>query len=1271
MDSLLGEGGMGAVYRAYDINLARTVAVKVMHSHLAQQRQFQRRFMTEARAAARLKHPSIVDIYHFGNQLGMLYMVMEYVQGLSLGAYVRRLHQNGQVIELEETLLMLAQVADALGYAHRQGVVHRDIKPDNVLLARLDEPDEEAEIPLRAKVTDFGLAKLVEGEQITATGSFMGTLPYMSPEQCLGQELDGRSDLYSLGVMLYELATGRLPFDIRTPADAVVKHMESEPLKPRVANPQLPVTVEAVIMKAIARDPAQRFATGGHMSRVLRAAVGKLTANEITRFTAVGPVSSLVTELQQEMVPEPTLTGEELTLPPGKCQLIIARKGEKPRRVELTGDTINIGRTNDNEVVLSQSGVSRQHARIERTNNGWQITDLGSTNGTYLDRQKLLSGIPELWAEGTLVRVGPFFMTWRETGPAPLTPAPEGRENGSTYLANRRAALTGEASQIHSQSGRLTLILEPNLVSVTPGERVDVSLELFNQGTTVDHFKIAMSELPGEWFTLAQDSVQLLPGSHATLSFTLHPPRTPAAAVGKHRYQLEIRSTNNTLESAAVTGQVAIEPFAEFSTDLRPAQLSHGSSAQLVIQNNGNAPAHYSIVGRDPSEEILFVAAEETIQVAPGERRVVDIQISSRQQPLLGRPKQMPFSLHILPTGDTVELQSGQSLPGLLDVRPRLPRWLLPVSIGLFALLCLIAAGATLFFNARTNTASLTATAVSLAELAQTAESDVDGDGLTYAEEVRWHTTPDVADSDGDGLADGEEIAADLDPNDADGDDDGLTDGDELAQGTNPKLRDSDGDGIGDGEEVLSGTDPTKADTDGDGLADDVDPDPGQAPTLTSTPIPEPPTRTPAPDTATPTTAPSATPSPTPTATSNIPPPGPPPEAAPAEIVYVDEGNLFWMALGNAGGELYEVLDERQLTNDNNTVAAAISPDGAYVAILNVFFQQYELAIVATDGSSSTSLVAPADLYTGEFDPPEEGVTRTIRQIQWTPDSQAILFNTVANFQFGAVPQSDLWTVTLAGELTELFTPFEAGAFAISADGELLIATDSELFRTDLTRSFEELLLAYVPVVTYSEYVYQPQPVWTADGAAAYLVLPSNDPLAENPFVDLWRIPAGGAAELDGTILNSSFTLADQYLLAAADGTLAYVQQPQDDQEISLLYIGATDDLVEYDSGTQLQLFAWSPAASRLLYAENGDGSWAAEDLNFRVADRDGNVDAYFTELGAFRAGHWLSETQFLLIASEDGQQATFYVANLDGAITSVKLITMTSGLIMDVYQPG
>jgi eukaryotic-like serine/threonine-protein kinase len=240
IDGVISEGGMGAIYRATDANLMRPVAVKVMHSDLAADPSFQDRFLQEARAAARLDHPSIVRIYHFGRESDLLYIVMELVDGLSLGAYIRQLARLNQVVRLEETLTLIAQAADALGYAHRQGIIHRDVKPDNILVKRLDQSDRPGDPPLRAMLTDFGLAKLMEAEGETQAGLMMGTLPYMSPEQVLDRPVDGRSDIYSLGVVLYQLATGKLPLDITTPERALQAHQYESAPRPARPMPVFP-----------------------------------------------------------------------------------------------------------------------------------------------------------------------------------------------------------------------------------------------------------------------------------------------------------------------------------------------------------------------------------------------------------------------------------------------------------------------------------------------------------------------------------------------------------------------------------------------------------------------------------------------------------------------------------------------------------------------------------------------------------------------------------------------------------------------------------------------------------------------------------------------------------------------------------------------------------------------------------------------------------------------------------------------------------------------
>ena len=298
IDDVIGEGGMGTIFRATDVNLMRPVAVKVMHGELAEDATFQGRFLQEARAAARLDHPSIVRIYHFGRESGLLYIVMELVDGLSLGAYLRQLTKLNQVVRLEETLSLVAQAADALGYAHRQGVIHRDVKPDNILVKRLDRPDRPGDPPLRAMVTDFGLARLMDMEQDTQAGMMMGTLPYMSPEQVLDRPIDGRSDIYSLGVVLYQLATGKLPLDIRSPERAMAAHQYEEVPAPRAVHAGVPVGVELIILRALARRPENRYQTAEDLAAELRRTAASLGNQEARAFAedSDSTVVSMVTE---------------------------------------------------------------------------------------------------------------------------------------------------------------------------------------------------------------------------------------------------------------------------------------------------------------------------------------------------------------------------------------------------------------------------------------------------------------------------------------------------------------------------------------------------------------------------------------------------------------------------------------------------------------------------------------------------------------------------------------------------------------------------------------------------------------------------------------------------------------------------------------------------------------------------------------------------------------------------------------------------------------
>ncbi len=253
----IARGGMAEVYRAQDRLLGRPVALKVLFPELSVDRSFVERFRREAQAAANLSHPNIVPVFDWGEDQGTYFIVMEYVDGRPLSSVLR----SSGSMQAERIASIGADVAAALSYAHRHGVVHRDIKPGNILLT-----DDGM-----VKVTDFGIARAVNTEEsLTQTGAVMGTATYFSPEQAQGYGVDGRSDIYSLGVVLYEMATGRPPFVGETPVAVASKHVRESPRAPRELNPGIPLALEAVIARAMAKEPEQRYQSAQELQSDLR-----------------------------------------------------------------------------------------------------------------------------------------------------------------------------------------------------------------------------------------------------------------------------------------------------------------------------------------------------------------------------------------------------------------------------------------------------------------------------------------------------------------------------------------------------------------------------------------------------------------------------------------------------------------------------------------------------------------------------------------------------------------------------------------------------------------------------------------------------------------------------------------------------------------------------------------------------------------------------------------------------------------------------------------
>lgn len=248
---IIGTGGMAVVYRARDRLLNRFVAVKILKDEFARDVDFRRRFHMESQAVAMLSHPNIVSVYDVNRSDNIEYIVMELVEGVTLKEYMER---KGP-LSAAETLHFVPQIASALEHAHSRGIIHRDIKPQNIIILRDGS----------LKVTDFGIARMTEAQQETMTGDALGSVHYVSPEQARGSNIDARSDIYSLGVVMYEMLTGRLPFEGDTPVAVVLQHINSIPLLPSEIKSDIPTGLEEITMKAMSPAPENRYASAADM----------------------------------------------------------------------------------------------------------------------------------------------------------------------------------------------------------------------------------------------------------------------------------------------------------------------------------------------------------------------------------------------------------------------------------------------------------------------------------------------------------------------------------------------------------------------------------------------------------------------------------------------------------------------------------------------------------------------------------------------------------------------------------------------------------------------------------------------------------------------------------------------------------------------------------------------------------------------------------------------------------------------------------------------
>jgi eukaryotic-like serine/threonine-protein kinase len=789
--TLLGQGGMGAVYLGRDITLQRDVAIKMMHLHMASQPGFQERFLQEARTAARLDHPGIVKVYDFGKSDSQLYIVMEFISGANLGHILKDLRAKNQWLLLPEAVQLVRQVALALDYAHKHGVLHRDLKPDNIMLKQ-EGGDDLHYIPV---ITDLGLAKLNEGGLETQTGISLGTPAYMSPEQALGKPVEPYSDVYSLGVLLFELTTGQLPFPIKNLGEAIISHTQHNPPLPRSIQPQISEALESIILKAMYKDPAHRFPDAASLASALEQAFPKAVPAEQPATTFAEAVSLITLVSQSPPVERGMDILRDFGDPPrsDQDQVQMLLKDKSTRLFPFKMNRLTIGRDSDNDVVLTDQKTSRHHARIEFDGKSFRVIDLNSTNGSFLDNVKLLPGVAEIWTPDKPLLIGEtWFRLLRigeiesEAGSKPIPP-----DEKVEVLSGRQV-----------RRGRIGVHLEEDFFEVEPGQIVSITAILINQGPLVEHLKGTVDGIPSSW-VVSPELVQLMPGTQQSIIFNISPPRSPQSLANNYPIKVRITSQDSPDQTAAADAVLIVSPYSQFTSTMHPKKFKAGKAARIKVDNQGNAEQVFAVNWQDPAAELTFISAESQLKTPAGKTGTVEFRALPRERRWLGGSRTHTFIAEVARPGSESQTHTGE-----LISRGIIPPWLLV----LLLLLCLLLAGAAFTFLPRF--------------------MDFDGDGLNYTEETNLGTNPRLADTDGDGLSDGDEV---------------------KKYGTLPLDMDSDKDTIPDGTEVASNcTSPNNPDTDGDGIPDNVDP----YPCLQPTPTP-PPTHTPEPTlTPTPTETP-------------------------------------------------------------------------------------------------------------------------------------------------------------------------------------------------------------------------------------------------------------------------------------------------------------------------------------------------------------------------------------------------------------------------------
>jgi serine/threonine protein kinase len=679
IEGLITNGSTGVVYKAVETSSHEPVALRVLHPRLVSDPSTRQRVLSHAQLVSTLQHPNVAHIEGYGESDGRIYIATELApDGPVVSSALSAPSRSVQSYSLWQRLDLIRQAADGLQSAHQKNILHLDLNPKTLLLK------QTAADFFLAKIVDFGLATALDHASSGAS-ELPGSPAYLAPEQWNASEVDGRTDLYALGVVLYQVAVGTLPFGANAPASAMYNHLYVAPQRPCQVRPDLPAELEAVILRCLAKRPQDRFGSAAELSAALRNVIQQHESGaEPNAFPVVGssalavrPVS-VPTAVPVSPMPPPIAARLEIVdavpIPASDRRSFASRIPQffvkDQRNAELYSGRIQsagvtFGSAGDNVVIINSPEISAHHCRIDWDGNRITLTDLGSKTSTFLDEHRLLPQVPQEWPEGQRARIGPFWLEVRKAAEE------DKKQIIDVFVDKAWTAMT-----------------------LVPGKAAECRVILANHKTTVDHICVSVEGIPSEWVRGTGNEIALNPYDKQDVVLTVQIPKASSSVAGDYAVTIRANSVADPDNPGEAKVRWTVAPFDTSSLGVIPAKATGRKRVKysVTLHNQGNRPVAYTMSASDDDRELSFLfrtdqnqESSPRVELKPGVQTTLRLSAEAAKSHWFGSARPRPFKIRSVPVDHEAQVHEAMFMQA-----PVIPTWALIVAPLVLAALFLI-----------------------------------------------------------------------------------------------------------------------------------------------------------------------------------------------------------------------------------------------------------------------------------------------------------------------------------------------------------------------------------------------------------------------------------------------------------------------------------------------------------------------------------------------------------------------------------------------------